>query len=60
MIGFVEKPKVDPKTIPGDPTRCLASMGNYLFTTDVLVREIVNDAADPNTSGWWLQSAAAQ
>ena len=35
MIGFTEKPKADPKTIPGDPTRCLASMGNYLFTTDV-------------------------
>jgi glucose-1-phosphate adenylyltransferase len=46
MIGFVEKPKKDPKTIPGDPTRCLASMGNYLFTTDALVQEIVRDAGD--------------
>ncbi|HEX7488955.1 MAG TPA: glucose-1-phosphate adenylyltransferase, partial [Anaeromyxobacteraceae bacterium] len=51
LIGFVEKPKPGTaKTMPGDPTRCLASMGNYLFTTDVLVREIVNDAADPNSA----------
>ena len=47
MIGFVEKPKGDPKTIPGDPTRCLASMGNYLFATETLVQEIVRDAGDP-------------
>ncbi|WP_242392584.1 glucose-1-phosphate adenylyltransferase [Anaeromyxobacter oryzisoli] len=50
MIGFVEKPKEDPKTIPGDPTRCLASMGNYLFTTDSLVQEIVRDAGDPTSA----------
>jgi glucose-1-phosphate adenylyltransferase len=50
MIGFVEKPKVDAKTIPGDPTRCLASMGNYLFTTEALVQEIVRDAGDPNSA----------
>ncbi|HET7754564.1 MAG TPA: glucose-1-phosphate adenylyltransferase, partial [Anaeromyxobacteraceae bacterium] len=50
MIGFTEKPKSGAKTIPGDPTRCLASMGNYLFTTDVLVQEIVRDAGDPNSA----------
>ena len=50
LIGFVEKPKSGAKTMPGDPTRCLASMGNYLFTTDVLVQEIVSDAADPNSA----------
>jgi len=50
MIGFVEKPKQEPKTIPGDPTRCLASMGNYLFTTKELVQEIVNDAGDPKSA----------
>lgn len=50
MIGFVEKPKSDPKTMPGDPTRCLASMGNYLFTTDALFREIVRDAGDTNSA----------
>ncbi|HET8734679.1 MAG TPA: glucose-1-phosphate adenylyltransferase [Anaeromyxobacteraceae bacterium] len=50
MTGFVEKPKVPPKPIPGDPTRCLASMGNYLFTTKELVQEIVNDAGDPKSA----------
>jgi glucose-1-phosphate adenylyltransferase len=50
MVGFVEKPKSGAKTMPGDPTRCLASMGNYLFTTDVLVQEIVRDAGDPNSA----------
>jgi len=47
MIGFVEKPKPGTeKTMPGDTTRCLASMGNYLFRTDALVQEIVRDAGD--------------
>jgi glucose-1-phosphate adenylyltransferase len=50
MIGFTEKPKGAPKTVPGDPTRCLASMGNYLFTTDALVQEIVRDAGDAQSS----------
>jgi glucose-1-phosphate adenylyltransferase len=50
MVGFVEKPKENPKTMPGDPAHCLASMGNYLFTTDALVQEIVRDAGDPNSS----------
>jgi glucose-1-phosphate adenylyltransferase len=40
---FVEKPK-DPPPMPGDPTRCLASMGNYIFRTDTLVREVSEDA----------------
>ncbi|MGV8073299.1 MAG: glucose-1-phosphate adenylyltransferase [Syntrophobacteraceae bacterium] len=31
-----EKPK-DPKPIPDDPDRCLASMGIYLFRTEVLL-----------------------
>jgi glucose-1-phosphate adenylyltransferase len=50
MIGFTEKPKSGAKTIPGDPTRCLASMGNYLFTTEALVQEIVRDAGDPDSA----------
>jgi glucose-1-phosphate adenylyltransferase len=50
MIGFVEKPKTAPKTMPGDATRCLASMGNYLFTTEALVQEIVRDAGDPTSA----------
>jgi glucose-1-phosphate adenylyltransferase len=50
MVGFVEKPKERPRTVPGDPTRCLASMGNYLFTTEALVQEIVRDAGDPQSA----------
>jgi glucose-1-phosphate adenylyltransferase len=34
--GFDEKPK-DPKPMPDDPDRCLASMGIYLFRTEVLL-----------------------
>jgi glucose-1-phosphate adenylyltransferase len=34
--GFQEKPK-NPKTIPGDPDHVLASMGIYIFNTDVLL-----------------------
>jgi len=50
MVGFVEKPKTGAKTMPKDPTKCLASMGNYLFTTEALVQEIVRDAGDPNSA----------
>ncbi|HVO21029.1 MAG TPA: glucose-1-phosphate adenylyltransferase [Anaeromyxobacter sp.] len=50
MVGFVEKPKNGAKTMPGNPGKCLASMGNYLFTTDALVQEIVRDAGDPNSA----------
>jgi glucose-1-phosphate adenylyltransferase len=45
MKGFVEKPK-NPPPMPGNPKMCLASMGNYLFSTDLLVKEVVRDAAD--------------
>jgi glucose-1-phosphate adenylyltransferase len=41
--NFLEKPK-NPPHMPGDPTRCLASMGNYLFNTDSLVKAISEDA----------------
>jgi glucose-1-phosphate adenylyltransferase len=47
--NFVEKPK-NPPPMPGDPTRCLASMGNYIFNTETLVREVVNDAKIENSS----------
>ena len=43
MIDFTEKPK-NPKAMLTDPRKALASMGNYLFTTEALVREIVRDA----------------
>jgi glucose-1-phosphate adenylyltransferase len=49
MKGFVEKPK-NPPPMPGNPKMCLASMGNYLFSTDSLVKEVVRDAADDNSA----------
>jgi glucose-1-phosphate adenylyltransferase len=44
VIGFQEKPERDPITIPGDPTHCLASMGNYVFAPGPLVEELRADA----------------
>lgn len=44
LTGFVEKPKTPPKTIPGNPKMCLASMGNYIFTKDVLVDALERDS----------------
>ena len=43
MIGFQEKPE-EPKTIPGDPGGILASMGIYVFNTELLVRRLIEDA----------------
>ena len=43
LIDFQEKPK-NPKPMIGNPRAALVSMGNYLFTTEALVREIVRDA----------------
>ena len=48
MIGFQEKPK-EPKQMPGRPGWCLASMGNYLFTSKFLVRELLNTAKNGAT-----------
>ena len=36
IIAFHEKVD-DPPTMPGDDTRCLASMGNYVFNTETLI-----------------------
>ena len=44
LTGFVEKPKTTPKSIPGNPNMCLASMGNYIFKKDVLVDALERDA----------------
>ncbi len=49
MVGFQEKPKRKPKTIPGDPKHVLASMGNYVFNTESLVSALNADAKDPKS-----------
>ena len=43
ILKFQEKP-LGPAPMPGNPRRCLASMGNYLFRPDVL-RSALFDAA---------------
>ena len=48
LVGFEEKPK-EPKTIPGNPDMCLASMGNYIFEKNVLVESLYKDATKENS-----------
>jgi len=43
IVGFQEKPE-EPRTIPGDPEGILASMGIYIFNTEILVRRLVENA----------------
>lgn len=43
IVGFEEKPK-RPKPMPSDPQRAYASMGNYLFETELLVAALEEDA----------------
>ena len=43
--AFLEKP-ADPPGRPGWPDEAFASMGNYVFDTDVLVEALRKDAAD--------------
>jgi glucose-1-phosphate adenylyltransferase len=46
VVGFEEKP-ADPKGIPDDPARSLASMGIYVFTTRFLFEQLIKDAGQP-------------
>jgi glucose-1-phosphate adenylyltransferase len=46
--SFVEKPE-SPPHMPGDPTRAFASMGNYIFSADVLREAVTRDAADKDS-----------
>ncbi len=46
VTGFLEKP-LHPPAMPGFPHLALASMGIYVFTSDVLIRALEADAADP-------------
>jgi glucose-1-phosphate adenylyltransferase len=43
--AFHEKP-ADPPTVPDDPLLCYASMGNYVFSTDVLIEALKIDSSD--------------
>jgi glucose-1-phosphate adenylyltransferase len=48
VTGFQEKPSA-PITVPGAPDLVLASMGVYIFDTDVLIRALEADANQPTT-----------
>ena len=46
VTGFIEKSKNAP-SIPGSPDLALGSMGIYIFDTDVLLKALEADAAQP-------------
>jgi glucose-1-phosphate adenylyltransferase len=45
IVKFHEKP-TDPPTMPNQSNLSLASMGNYVFNTDTLLRAVTDDAED--------------
>lgn len=49
ITAFHEK-MANPPTMPGNPDMCLASMGNYIFSTGLLLKELYGDAAIENSS----------
>ncbi len=49
IIGFHEK-RADAPTMPGDPARVYASMGNYVFSTDLLLEELYKDSHDEESA----------
>lgn len=50
LINFVEKPKDKPKSIPGNPNMCLASMGNYIFDKTSLLKALEEDEKIENSN----------
>ena len=48
VTEFLEKP-ADPPAMPGNPQMCYASMGNYVFDTNVLADALRKDAADDDS-----------
>jgi glucose-1-phosphate adenylyltransferase len=46
VVGFQEKPEVTDLRSPYDPQMVSASMGIYLFNTDVLIPALLKDAED--------------
>ncbi len=50
IVGFQEKPQVTDTRSPYNPRMVSASMGVYLFNTDVLIPVLLKDAEDPGSS----------
>ncbi len=49
VVAFQEKPKTTNLRSPFNPSKVDASMGIYLFNTDVLLPALMKDAEDPNS-----------
>jgi glucose-1-phosphate adenylyltransferase len=49
VVGFEEKP-ANPRTIPGEPGHCLASMGIYVFTATFLFEQLCQDATNAGST----------
>ena len=49
VVAFQEKPKTTTLRSPFNPDKVDASMGIYLFNTDVLLPALMKDAEDPNS-----------
>jgi glucose-1-phosphate adenylyltransferase len=49
IIGFEEKP-AKPKPSPHKPTHCNASMGVYIFDTQLLIPMLLADSEDPKSA----------
>ena len=49
VVGFEEKPH-EPKSIPGNPDYCLASMGIYVFNAPFLFDQLCRDATLPDSA----------
>jgi glucose-1-phosphate adenylyltransferase len=49
VLRFDEKPQ-NPRPMPDDPKRCLASMGIYIFETHQLFELLFRDATDPSSA----------
>ncbi len=49
IVDFHEKNPEAP-SIPGEPERVFASMGNYIFSTQTLLNALRDDAANPESS----------
>jgi glucose-1-phosphate adenylyltransferase len=49
IVGFEEKPAA-PKTSPYKPTHCNASMGVYIFNTQLLIPILMADSEDPKSA----------
>jgi glucose-1-phosphate adenylyltransferase len=49
VVGFQEKPATTELRSPFNPSMVDASMGIYIFNTDVLLPALIKDADDPNS-----------